>query len=301
MAPRASRIAALLALVWAMCTPTAEAFLAPGGWTARVPQRNARLFSSLGPRPRPAAGGAARPLAFAPLSAAYNALARGISGVFRGKEMGHTGLQERDVVRWLKTSGIDVNEWGKGCAKAPSDLLKEVMNGESVLSNGRRIVHVVKVVIRDGDYELVEARQVFTNNNGKIKERGTCLAEKFKPTEEPIAAALRGIREELASVVGDRPRLRLLSNNVECFVEENTSRSFPGLISQYQLYRVTLECQGLTRERTGMRFLTGEEGWQGKLHVWEWRKVPSSETKSVGGATEKQERELAGRVGARYF
>ncbi len=61
------------------------------------------------------------------------------------------------------------------------------------------------MVIRDGDYELIEARQVY--KSGAVKERNTILSEKFVSTETPFDAAKRGIFEELGDVLGERPKV----------------------------------------------------------------------------------------------
>ncbi len=35
-------------------------------------------------------------------------------------------LDERSVTEWLLTHGIPVDEWGKGCAKRPADLVSSL-------------------------------------------------------------------------------------------------------------------------------------------------------------------------------
>ena len=70
-----------------------------------------------------------------------------------------------------------------------------------------------QVAIRDGDYELIEARQVY--KSGAVKERNTILSEKFVSTETPVEAACRGISEELGDVLGDRPKVGFVSTSCQ--------------------------------------------------------------------------------------
>jgi hypothetical protein len=77
------------------------------------------------------------------------------------------GIAEFDVsdtLSFLHEHGINPEGWGKSGAKSVGDLTREVNEGESVLRDGKRMIFVVKVIIRDGDYELVEARQVCMRN-----------------------------------------------------------------------------------------------------------------------------------------
>ena len=59
-------------------------------------------------------------------------------------------------------------------------------------------MRVVKVnVMRPGsaDEVLIEARQIFPNGNERV--RGRPLSEKVLPRERPLAAAARGVLEEI--------------------------------------------------------------------------------------------------------
>eukprot|EP00961_Rhodomonas_salina_P094570 1272719-Rhodomonas_salina.1 len=185
---------------------------------------------------------------------------------------------EKHLIEWLeRRAGVDVSVWGEGKAKRPFDLYKELHEGESCLSSeGVRIVKVAKVRIMDGDHELIEVRQHL--RNGAVKHRNRLLAEKFKPGENPIAAAVRGIREELGEVLDAEAAIRIGSERDLVITEEvDTSTSYPGLKSVYRLFTIDAQVQGLCREQTGMVFETGEEcdvdGYCDKIHVWEWRKV----------------------------
>lgn len=69
-----------------------------------------------------------------------------------------------DTLNFLHKHGINPEGWGQSGAKSVRDLTLEVRQGESVLRDGKRMIFVVKVIIKDGDYELVEARQVCMRN-----------------------------------------------------------------------------------------------------------------------------------------
>jgi hypothetical protein len=90
-------------------------------------------------------------------------------------------------------------------------LFTELELGESVLryteSDGvvLREVRVVKVRIQRPDApneSLVEARQIFAD--GRERARGTPLSEKVLLWEGPVAAARRGVLEELGPALGPR-------------------------------------------------------------------------------------------------
>lgn len=152
----------------------------------------------------------------------------------------------------------------------------EVRKGECVLRDGKRQIYVVKVIITDGDCELVEARQISVSN-GHVKERQRCLSEKLHPSDGSIRkAAYRGICEELGDIVGTSPQVRFVEASV-CTAEEiGKSSSFPGLMTQYTLYSVQAEIEGLTREATSDSFITVEDG---RVHQWEWKKSSPSDVK----------------------
>uniref|UniRef100_A0A7S0VMD8 Nudix hydrolase domain-containing protein n=1 Tax=Hemiselmis tepida TaxID=464990 RepID=A0A7S0VMD8_9CRYP len=186
-------------------------------------------------------------------------------------------MDEAEVLCYLQRHGVDTSEWGTGLARTPRDLAKEIRRGESVLADGKRVIYVVKVGIRDGDWDLYESRQHILKN-GSIKERNRCLSEKFGPRETPLEAARRGIREELNDVVGDYPVVSFREprggKGDLTFVAEGYSSSFPGLKTRYHFFKVDCEVGGLRRDVTGTNFVT-DEG-KGRLHEWEWRRTPRS-------------------------
>jgi len=212
----------------------------------------------------------------------------------RGSDPNVALQSEKHLTEWLESrAGVDITLWGSGKAKHPGDLLRELHDGESCLSSdGVRIVKVAKVRIFDGDHELIEVRQHL--RNGAVKHRNRLLAEKFKPGENPIAAAVRGIREELGQVLHPEAAIRIGSERDLVITEEiDTSTSYPGLKSVYRLFTIDAQVQGLTRDQTGMLFETSEEcqvdGYCDKVHVWEWRK-----RKTESGAGTRKADDLAG-------
>jgi hypothetical protein len=81
----------------------------------------------------------------------------------------------------------------------------------------------------------------------------------------------------------------MLTKKVETKIEEKTSRSYPGLKTEYRLFRMYAMVEGLNRDSTGMRFTTEEKGrWDGsRFHVWEWRKVKEEEARVWRDKAEK--------------
>jgi len=133
-------------------------------------------------------------------------------------------------------------------------LFTELELCESVLrcteSDGvlTREVNVVKVrVQRPGapHESLVEARQVFAD--GRERARGRPLSEKMLPWEEPIAAARRGVLEELGPALGPRSSSISIDETSLTSWEEvrHTSSSYPSLATRYRLHQVDALVAGL--------------------------------------------------------
>ena len=226
-------------------------------------------------------------LAHATLDLVKTAVKEGTTAVTRFRGLGLPFLfpppllqgplaSEEALERWLvEEAGCDLNKWGHGKAKSARELLEELRAGESFLRpEGTRGLKVAKVRVFDGDYELFETSQIL--DNGVVKERNKQLAEKFRPGETPLHACGRGVSEELGSIVGSNPAIHFLRNGeVVAWEETETSSSYPGLRSVYELYWMEAEIQGLHRAATGMRFYTREssesDGHCEKIHVWEWK------------------------------
>ena len=133
-------------------------------------------------------------------------------------------------------------------------LFTELELGESVLryaeSDGvvLREVRVVKVRIQRPDApneSLVEARQIFAD--GRERARGTPLSEKVLLWEGPVAAARRGVLEELGPALGPRASSILIDDASLTAWEETrqSSSSYPTLATRYLLHQVDALVAGL--------------------------------------------------------
>lgn len=140
----------------------------------------------------------------------------------------------------LTHAGIDISAWGTGSAKTVANLLKEIREGESQVTfeaeNGvRREVRVawVDVLFLDTDgaiYQLVEDRQEYRDGRKRIRQLPSSLGEKFKAGEDPEAAAVRALHEELGITT-----LQSL-HAIGCEAELFTPDSYPGLATNYETH-----------------------------------------------------------------
>merc|ERR1712192_329714 len=138
---------------------------------------------------------------------------------------------------------------GTGKAKSLAALLGELKEGcclERDAASGKisRRVQPVFVQLRYDGRVLVERSQVLPD--GRRRERNQVLAEKVEPVDaSPLAAALRGIKEELGVDVGVPPVLlqgfRHCKDNDVTYTESKESASYPGLRATYLTHHVCLE------------------------------------------------------------
>jgi len=176
----------------------------------------------------------------------------------------------------LVAAGIDVSAWGRGAAKGVDDLFEELEREETILQFGsigvRRWLNVVKVRITPPDRperQLVEARQIFPD--GRERARGLPLSEKMFAREDPLAAARRGVSEELGAAIHQGARVDVDERSLVQWRETRESASYPSLVSHYNLHEYGATVAGLPAHR----FSTIEFGhsrlgkWQ-LAHVWEW-------------------------------
>jgi len=183
-----------------------------------------------------------------------------------------------ELERALNAHGVDTHGWGTGSAKQVADLLEELARGETVLTFGPysacRWVNVAKVsIVRDAEH-LVEVYQL--RPGGRLRVRGTPLAEKCLYKESPIAAARRGLSEELG-LFGASDRVHLDASSLRQWRETRLSNSYPTLMSHYNLHQFDAVAMALPRSR----FQTSESEASGRLvHVWDWAARPSSSAHS---------------------
>lgn len=171
-----------------------------------------------------------------------------------------------DLTAWLKAAGIDTSIWGQGNAKAVADLWLEYASGESVFDDDppARVVDVAQVIIRRGDAVLLEIAQEFAD--GRRRERMRPPSEKLKHGEEPLAAAMRCLKEELGlsarEVVIEKAHPR-----TEQVID---SPSYPGLPTHYRMYKFVVAAPGLPDED----FYRDNDapGDPIRRHHWGWRR-----------------------------
>lgn len=142
----------------------------------------------------------------------------------------------------LKCCGVNYESWGQGYTRTPQQLCGEIRDGESVLivNNGkllRQVCHAqADIVCRtaDGPMRLVETHQVF--KNGAIRDRsgsGRSMSEKIKRKEDPRAAMIRGIQEELGIKDFDGTGLK---KSVEKTRSTDSAESYPNLPTEHILF-----------------------------------------------------------------
>lgn len=172
------------------------------------------------------------------------------------------------LTAWLKENQIPTHEWGIGNAKTVSHLFQEIRKGECLLSNAppKRILPVVQVIIRLGDQILVELEQELSDH--RIRKRCLPPSEKMKPDETWYSASIRCLSEELS--LGE-DQFEVLSKNCEPIIHERMSQSYPGLPSQYHIYKVSVSTSHLPTTE----FWTDETSDPGqkqaiRRHLWGW-------------------------------
>lgn len=168
---------------------------------------------------------------------------------------------------WLTSKGIDTTQWGQGDAKSVENLWAEIGQGESQLQDEPplRVVRMVNLIIRDGPRILLEAEQEFGENQQRY--RGHPPAEKIKPGESQVEAALRCLSEEL-QVTPDRVEILAWSEKPEQVRQE--SPSYPGLPTNYVRYEVEAKVAGLPSDPFWTTETGRDDGDPVKNHQWLW-------------------------------
>jgi len=180
------------------------------------------------------------------------------------------------LTAWLEIRDIDTSLWGCGEAKTVQEFFHELWAGESeqLGTATQRVISVVKVRILDsneqGTWQLYETKQTLCRD-GRTRPRNRPLAEKLRPGERVEDCCVRGVREELGSLVGNS-NVSIREGTLQHWEETRMSKSFPGLETLYKLYQLDVEVQGLTLQRTGEIFDTEEDPTlsTGKVHRWQW-------------------------------
>ncbi|MCX6721553.1 MAG: NUDIX domain-containing protein [Candidatus Staskawiczbacteria bacterium] len=151
------------------------------------------------------------------------------------REQDQSERVKNEVVALLAQYNIPTEKWGTGSAKTLDHLVKEVVDGETVLEvdESGELVRKISVAFVDVYYDdattgkkliLVEEKQVFKDGRERRREPKASLAEKIKPGETPDQDAVRRAIQEELGISGPIPA-------AEKRREENTKEtgSYPGL------------------------------------------------------------------------
>ncbi|MEM7810942.1 MAG: hypothetical protein AAF532_05640 [Planctomycetota bacterium] len=176
-----------------------------------------------------------------------------------------------DVAAALFTAGIDVSGWGRPTSKTLEDLAGEIAAGESVLELDppppKRIVRVVRMlVVRDG-HMLVE--NSVDDGHGHLRNRHRPPSEKLLRDENPVAAALRGLMEELAV---DESRVTVDAVEGPRVEERPHTGSYPGLHTAYVMFDAKCRVEGLALGPFETTEHVDRDGLPGRTetHRWGW-------------------------------
>ena len=177
------------------------------------------------------------------------------------------------------------NEAAQNGLKSIDDLLKEIENGETVLTEHEtthddgtvklsciRRVSVVVVEITSKskpNKKLVEYEQ--TLPSGLARKRERFLSEKIMSGkgETPLEAAQRGIREELGDALSPNAVINIDETSLRSLPlssKPSFSQSYKALPTRYRFYEVNCEIDGLAED---MDEFTSTEKC-GTKAVWKW-------------------------------
>ena len=177
------------------------------------------------------------------------------------------------------------NEAAQNGLKSIDDLLKEIENGETVLTEHEtthddgtvklsciRRVSVVVVEITSKskpNKKLVEYEQ--TLPSGLARKRERFLSEKIMSGkgETPLEAARRGIREELGDALSPNAVINIDETSLRSLPlssKPSFSQSYKALPTRYRFYEVNCEIDGLAEDKD--EFTSTEKC--GTKAVWKW-------------------------------
>lgn len=146
-----------------------------------------------------------------------------------------------ELTNLLKKYEIPVELWGTGKSKTIGHLLDELQNKECYLEEKdsllTRYIEFVGIKVyytdeNDQRWQLKEERQEFTDGRLRRRNIPSSVSEKMKSGEDPLIAAIRGIREEL----GIEIRGHQLSKYSDLHYDGG-SVSYPGLDTKYKGHR----------------------------------------------------------------
>ena len=156
------------------------------------------------------------------------------SPIVRGTFKNHKQLSD-----WLGQNGVDLALWGVGKAKSVADLFLQVEGKERTLEVIDGVVHtalsVMKLVIRQPGKPKSHLVSNAQKLPGKAQEKRNTLPNiKLSDGEAPRHACIRGVLEELGSVVPDESKIAPITSSLVTWSEFNISSSFPAISSHYK-------------------------------------------------------------------
>lgn len=173
-----------------------------------------------------------------------------------------------ELQNWLSNNNVPIEQWGKGYAKTINQLFLELQRRECIIKTNppMRILTVVQIIIKHDDLILVELSQEMQDQ--RRRKRSLPPSEKMKPGEGWHQAAVRCLDEELSI---QENQFTILSKDCKPDIYEKQSQSYPGLLSQYHLYRVHVAADHLPKNE----FWTVEKIQSGqkqavRRHLWGW-------------------------------
>lgn len=175
------------------------------------------------------------------------------------------------LAAWLHAQQIDTTTWGQGAAKTVDDLWRETQQAESFLypEAPLRRVQVVELWVEMGGRQLIEAEQVLTS--GQVRRRNQPPSEKMLPGEDPFATARRCLAEELT--ITDEERIHFPPQQVHERQRLIESASYPGLVTQFTFYRVTVQVQALPDTPFTTTNAAHHHGDPVVAHQWRWQVI----------------------------
>lgn len=175
------------------------------------------------------------------------------------------------LAAWLQAQQIDTTTWGQNGAKTVEDLWRETQQAESALfaEAPLRRVQVVELTIAADGRQLIEAEQLLVS--GQVRRRNQPPSEKMLPGEDPFATARRCLAEELT--ITDAARIHFPPQQVGERQRLVESASYPGLVTQFTFYHVTVQVKQLPATDFTTTNEAHNHGDPVVAHCWRWQTI----------------------------
>lgn len=213
------------------------------------------------------------------------------------------------LTQWLSQKGLPTDDWGKNNTKTVSKFWDELKLDESGLELWKkpdgsmqavRVTHVLRAkVCSPESYK----RDVFLFNtwqqfgDGRKRTRNGLLSEKLTISEMPLENHLHEVceravtKEEMQRISGSVMKLQsgeappaydadyvcplnvVEEHFIDHTIEMEESKSYPGLLTMYNLYTVDIMCTGLPKvDFNTLEFDHPEKGTPKLkyIHAWAW-------------------------------